>query len=220
MYNKVIISGNLTKDVESKNIASGSQIANFSIASSQKYKDRMGETREDVCFVDVTVFGRQAEIALQYLKKGSKVLIDGRLVLEQWNDKQTGQTRTKHSIVAEGFQMIGGRDNPSAEDKSVEAVKKIEDMQTTQVDTLSDVEVITVEIAGAILMVDTQKYDINEQKELDSLCAYFVEARSRYQKRSLINASNRIVAILEKQTDIHVMTDSDKILSEAHIIPF
>jgi single-strand DNA-binding protein len=106
MYNKVILVGNLTRDVELKNLPSGSSVASFGLATNRRWKDgNSGEDRQDVMFIDITVFGRSAEIANQYLRKGSKVLVEGRLVLEQWTD-QMGQKRSKHKIVADTVQFM------------------------------------------------------------------------------------------------------------------
>ena len=105
MYNKIIIAGHLSKDIELRYTQGGAAIANTGIAASRKYKGADGTQKEDVLFVDVTFFGRTAEIVNQYLHKGSKVLIDGRLKLEQWTDSQ-GQKRSKHKIDAESVQML------------------------------------------------------------------------------------------------------------------
>lgn len=106
MFNKVIIVGNLTRDVELKYLPSGSATATIGLASNRKYKKQDGEMAEETCFVDVKLFGRTAEIANQYLKKGSQILIDGRLNYETWNDAN-GQKRSKHTITAESMQMLG-----------------------------------------------------------------------------------------------------------------
>lgn len=106
MFNKVIIVGNLTSDVELKYLPSGSATTTIRLASNRKYKKQDGEMTEETCFVDVKLFGRTAEIANQYLKKGSQVLIDGRLNYETWNDA-SGQKRSKHTITAESMQMLG-----------------------------------------------------------------------------------------------------------------
>ena len=109
MYNKIIIAGHLSKDIELRYTQSGSAIANTAVASSRKYKGADGTQKEEVLFVDVTFFGRTAEIVNQYLHKGSKVLIDGRLKLEQWTDQQ-GQKRSKHKVDAESVQMLDSKD--------------------------------------------------------------------------------------------------------------
>ena len=100
MFNKVIMVGNLTRDVELKYLPSGSAVAKIGLASNRKYKKQDGEMAEDTCFVDVSLFGRTAEVANQYLKKGSQVLIEGRLNYETWMDA-SGQKRSKHTITAE-----------------------------------------------------------------------------------------------------------------------
>lgn len=106
MFNKVILVGNLTRDVELRYLPNGSSIGKFGIATNRKWKDQQnGELRQEVMFIDVSVFGRSAEIANQYLKKGSKVLVEGRLALNQWTD-QTGQKRSKHEIVADSVQFM------------------------------------------------------------------------------------------------------------------
>jgi len=108
MYNKVILVGNLTRDCELRYLPSGTALAKTAIATSRRFKNQMGEQKEEVCFVDITFFGRTAEIANQYLKKGSKVLVEGRLVLEQWTD-QNGQRRSKHSVTVDNLQMLDSR---------------------------------------------------------------------------------------------------------------
>jgi len=109
MYNKIILAGNLTRDVEVRYTQGGSAIGNTAIATSRKFKSATGEQKEEVLFVDLTFFGRTAEIANQYLRKGSKVLVDGRLKLDQWT-AQDGSKRSKHSVTVENLQMLGSRD--------------------------------------------------------------------------------------------------------------
>ena len=115
MYNKVILVGNLTRNVELKYTPSGTAIAKFGLATNRFYKDSMsGENKQEVMFIDITVFGRSAEVANQYLSKGKKVLIEGRLVLDQWVDV-SGQKRSKHSIVAEKVQFMDNKNQNSGE---------------------------------------------------------------------------------------------------------
>ena len=115
MYNKVILVGNLTRDVELKYTPSGTAIAKFGLATNRNYKDQMtGENKQEVMFIDITVFGRSAEIANQYLAKGRRVLVEGRLVFEQWVDN-TGQKRSKHSIVAEKLQFMDSKAQSESE---------------------------------------------------------------------------------------------------------
>ena len=107
MFNKVILVGNLTRDIELRYTQSGSGIANTSIATSRKFTQN-GEKKEEVCFVDITFFGRSSEIANQYLRKGSKILVEGRLKFDQWVD-QNGQKRSKHSVIVETMQMLDSK---------------------------------------------------------------------------------------------------------------
>ncbi len=113
MYNKVILVGNLTRDIELRYAQSGSAIAKTAIATSRRYTASNGEKREEVMFIDLTFFGRSAEIANQYLRKGSKVLVDGRLIFEQWVD-QTGAKRSKHSVSVENMQMLDSKSDSMA----------------------------------------------------------------------------------------------------------
>jgi len=108
MYNKIILAGNLTRDVEIRYTQGGSAIGNTAIATSRKFKSQTGEQKEEVLFVDLTFFGRTAEIANQYLRKGSKVLVDGRLKLDQWT-AQDGTKRSKHAVIVENLQMLDTR---------------------------------------------------------------------------------------------------------------
>lgn len=108
MFNKVIIAGNLTRDIDMKFLPSGAAIANTGIATTKKFKNQMGEDKEEVLFVDIAFFGRRAEIAQQYLRKGSKVLIEGRLKLDSWTD-QNGQKRSKHSVSVDNMQMLDSK---------------------------------------------------------------------------------------------------------------
>jgi len=115
MFNKIILVGNLTRDIEVKYTQGGMAIAKTAIATSRKFKSNTGEQKEEVCFVDITFFGRSAEVANQYLRKGSKILVEGRLVFEQWTD-QNGQKRSKHGVTVDIMQMLGAKgDSPTNE---------------------------------------------------------------------------------------------------------
>ena len=109
-FNKVMLLGNLTRDPEVKYTPKGSAVTDLGIAVNRTYTTDGGEKREETTFVDVTMWGRQAEIAGEYLKKGRPVFIEGRLQLDTWDDKQTGQKRSKLRVVCENFQMLGSRD--------------------------------------------------------------------------------------------------------------
>jgi single-strand DNA-binding protein len=114
MYNKVILAGNLARDIEIRYTQGGSAIGKTAIATSRRYKSQTGEQKEEVMFIDLTFFGRTAEIANQYLRKGSKVLVDGRLTLEQWT-AQDGSKRSRHTVTVENLQMLGSRDEANTE---------------------------------------------------------------------------------------------------------
>jgi single-strand DNA-binding protein len=100
--------GNLTRDIELRYLPSGAAVAKSAIATSYKYKSGTGEQKEEVCFLDFNVFGKSAEILNQYVRKGSKVLLEGRLVLEQWT-AQDGTNRSKHSLRVENFKFLDSK---------------------------------------------------------------------------------------------------------------
>lgn len=106
MYNKATFLGNLTRDIELKYLQSGSAVANTAIATSHKFKTAAGEQKEEVCFMDLSMFGRTAEVANQYLRKGSRVLVEGRIKLEQWT-AQDGTKRSKHILTVSELKMLG-----------------------------------------------------------------------------------------------------------------
>ena len=108
-FNKVILLGNLTRDPEVRYTPKGSAVADLGIAVNRQYTLDTGEKREEVTFVDVTFWGRTAEIAGEYLKKGRPVFIEGRLQLDTWDDKQSGQKRSKLKVIGENMQFLGGR---------------------------------------------------------------------------------------------------------------
>lgn len=108
-FNKVILLGNLTRDPEVRYTPKGTAVTEIGMALNRVYTAENGEKREEVTFVDVTLWGRTAEIAGEYLKKGRPVFIEGRLQLDSWDDKQSGQKRSKLKVVADSMQLIGGR---------------------------------------------------------------------------------------------------------------
>jgi len=105
-FNKVILAGNLTRDPEVRYTPKGTAIAKLGMAINRSWKTDTGETKEEVTFVDVDAFGRTAEVISQYLKKGRPILVEGRLKLDQWDDKQTGQKRSRLGVVLENFQFL------------------------------------------------------------------------------------------------------------------
>ncbi|MEM9290639.1 MAG: single-stranded DNA-binding protein [Acidobacteriota bacterium] len=110
MVNKVILIGNLGRDPEVRTTTSGQTVASFSIATSRRWRDRDGNRQEQTEWHNIVVWGRQAEIAGQYLTKGRQVFIEGRLQTRSWDDRQTGEKRYRTEIVADTFQMLGNRD--------------------------------------------------------------------------------------------------------------
>jgi len=108
-FNKVILLGNLTRDPEVRYTPKGSAVCDLGIAVNRVYTTEGGERREEVTFVDVVLWARLAEIAGEYLRKGRPVFIEGRLQMDSWDDKQTGQKRTKLRVVGESMQLLGSR---------------------------------------------------------------------------------------------------------------
>lgn len=109
-FNKVILMGNLTRDPQVRYTPSGSAVAELGLAVNRSWFDKQSNSRkEETTFVDVTVWGRTAEIAGEYLSKGRSVMIEGRLQLDQWEDRESGQKRSKLKVVGENMTMVGGR---------------------------------------------------------------------------------------------------------------
>lgn len=108
-FNKVIIAGNLTRDPELRYTPKGTAIARIGMAINRTWKTETGETKEEVTFVDVDAFGRQAEVIAQYMRKGRPFLVEGRLKLDQWEDKNTHQKQSKLRVVLESFSFIDSR---------------------------------------------------------------------------------------------------------------
>ena len=106
-FNKVILVGNLTRDPELRYTPKGTAIAKVGLAVNRVWTNEAGEKKEDVTFIDVDVFGRTAENVGQYMRKGRPILVEGRLKLDQWDDKQTGQKRSRLGVVAETIQFLG-----------------------------------------------------------------------------------------------------------------
>lgn len=107
-YNKVILLGNLTRDVEMRALPSGMSVGSFSVAVNERFKDREGNWQEKATFVDCEMFGARAEAMAKYLSKGSPVFLEGRLRLDQWEDKNGGGKRSKLKVVCENFEFVGG----------------------------------------------------------------------------------------------------------------
>lgn len=127
-FNRVILVGNLTRDPEYRQLPSGQAVCRLNLAANRQFKDRQtGATNQEVCFIDVDVWGAQAEACRQYLQKGRPVLIEGRLKFDSWKDNE-GQNRNKHSIVASVVQFLsfGGAEQSNSDDAgaAAEPVKK------------------------------------------------------------------------------------------------
>lgn len=108
-FNRVILMGNLTRDPQLKYLPSNMAVCEFGLAVNHRWRDRDGNQREEVCFVDLSAFGRQAEVINQYMSKGKPILVEGRLKYDTWTG-QDGQKRSKHSIVVDNFQFVGVRE--------------------------------------------------------------------------------------------------------------
>jgi len=108
--NKVMLIGNLTRDPEIRYTPKGTPLAEFGIAVNRRYTAENGEKREEVTFVDVTFWGRTAEIANEYLRKGRPVYVEGRLQLDSWEDKSTGKKQSRLKVIGEEMQMLGSRE--------------------------------------------------------------------------------------------------------------
>lgn len=124
-YNRIIIMGNLTRDPEYKQLASGQAVCRLGLASNRQFRSRQSDTAvQEVCFIDVDVWGAQAESCRQYLQKGRPVMIEGRLKFDTWQDNN-GQTRSKHSIVADRvlFLSSGAEANDSVADSKSEPIQ-------------------------------------------------------------------------------------------------
>jgi len=105
-FNKVILAGNLTRDPELRYTPKGTAVAQFGLAVNRKWKSETGELKEEVTFVDIDAFGRNAEVVAQYMKKGRPFLVEGRLKLDTWEDKNTHQKQSKMKVVLESFSFI------------------------------------------------------------------------------------------------------------------
>lgn len=108
-FNKVILLGNLTRDVELRFTQSGLAVAKMGMAVNRRSKSKDGEAKESTCFVDLTAFGKQAEVLDQYVGKGKPLFVEGRLEYSTWDDKNGGGKRSKLEVIVENFQFVGGR---------------------------------------------------------------------------------------------------------------
>lgn len=114
-YNKVILVGNLTRDPQLTHTPSGTPVCEIGMAVNNTWKDRDGNKREEVCFVDCSLYGRGAEVFNQYMAKGRSVLVEGRLRYDQWTTPE-GQKRSRHRVFVENFHFLGGQRGPESGD--------------------------------------------------------------------------------------------------------
>ena len=117
MINKVILLGNLGRDPEIRSTASGVPVANLSLATNRRWNDRDGNLKEQTEWHRVVVFGRQAEVAGQYLARGRQIFVEGRLQTRSWEDRQTGETKYSTEVVCELFKMLGRRGDDAGGDQ-------------------------------------------------------------------------------------------------------
>lgn len=107
-FNRIVLMGNLTRDPQLSYTPANTAVCKFGLATNRKFKDRDGNAREEVCFVDCTLFGRGGEVFNQYMTKGNPVLVEGRLTLNQWTTSD-GDKRSKHEVIVDNFTFVGGR---------------------------------------------------------------------------------------------------------------
>ena len=112
-FNRVILMGNLTRDPQLKYLPSNLAVCEFGLAVNHRRKDRDGNQKEEVCFIDLTAFGRQGEVINQYMSKGKPILIEGRLKYDTWTG-QDGQKRSKHGVIVDNFTFVGSRGDQPA----------------------------------------------------------------------------------------------------------
>ena len=113
-FNKVILMGNLTRDPELRYTPKGQATARLGLAVNRRYTTEAGEVRDEVTFIDIDAWAKKAEVIAQYCRKGSPLLIEGRLKLDQWDDKNTGQKMSKLRVVLEGFEFVGSKAQEAA----------------------------------------------------------------------------------------------------------
>lgn len=120
-FNKVMLMGNLTRDPEIRVTPKGTSICQFGLAVNREWKDEGGQKREEVMFIDVEAWGKTGDVIAKYMFKGRPLFVEGRLKLEQWEDKATGQKRSKLKVVAENFQFVGGKVDENDKSRAVAA---------------------------------------------------------------------------------------------------
>lgn len=138
-YNRIVMIGNLTKDPDYKQQASGQSVCKLSLASNRQFKNKStGMLSQEVCYIDVDVWGPQADTCRQYLQKGKSILVEGRLKLDSWKDSD-GQTKRKHSIVAEKIVFLG---SSSQTDSTSDDIQTVSQPKTKSSNNLDDIEAL------------------------------------------------------------------------------
>lgn len=130
-FNKVILMGNVTRDPEVRYTTGGTAVCELTLAINHRWKDRDNQMREEVTFVDVTLWGRTAEIAGEYLAKGRAAHIEGRLKQERWEDKETKKNRSRIVVVAESLQLLGGKPDSAQSSRAAEQSGRAESRPLT-----------------------------------------------------------------------------------------
>lgn len=138
MANKVTLIGNLTKDPELKKLPSGSSIVSFTLGLNRKYTKENGEKVEESTFVDCTAFGKPAEIIAEYNRKGSKLYVEGRLKQDVWDDKATGQKRSKLAVIVDNFELLGVKGASSSDSPREEAPQRSSNSSSAASDNTPD----------------------------------------------------------------------------------
>lgn len=137
-FNKVILMGNLTRDPETRNTPNGQSVTNFSLAVNRTWKGADGQANEDVSYIDCVAWGKPGEIIAQYLGKGRAVLVSGRLDQRSWDDKESGQKRSKIEVVVEDFNFVGdgqgGSDGGSSSSSSSSSSKPATNTSSSDID--------------------------------------------------------------------------------------
>ena len=132
-FNKVTLLGNLTRDPQVRYLPNGSAVCDVGLGLNRTWFDKTTQQKKDeATFVDVTLFGRQAEIAGEYLQKGRQVLIEGRLKLDTWQDKESGQNRSKLKVVCENLVLVGGRDQGGGQQRESSPADSFYDTPASQ----------------------------------------------------------------------------------------
>ena len=130
--NKIQLMGNLTRDPQLKHTPKGTAVADIGLAVNRIGKDEHGQRTEETTFVDVTFWGRTAETVAQYTSKGRPLYVEGRLKMDSWQDKQTGQNRSKLKVIGDSFQFLGGREEAPASYQAPSAPAQLQPTQPIQ----------------------------------------------------------------------------------------